>query len=163
MKKLYIISVFCFFVATLSCQRDNSVENSNSNLITLNSISKCKNEYVTQITVELGKEGFEYSYDNANKILHLIHVNADFNCGINNIEAKVNIENGIISVEEKEIFLGSPTHCECVYDIQYSIQKVEPTVYTLKIPGLKDVIIDLANNPSGSYYEPRETYPWKIG
>jgi hypothetical protein len=179
MRKFYLFCVICFISVLISCQKDDSIAiNNESSSITVNSISKCKNNLLAQIAVVLDKEGVEYSYDKVNKVLHLTHVNADFSCDMSEFEANENISEGIIAIREREVFNGSPSKCNCVFDIQYSIYNVEcsvytckvpgmedfiveSAVYTLRVPGLKDFIVDLANNPTGSYYEPRDTYPWK--
>jgi hypothetical protein len=164
MKNVFFKVSLIFLASIISCNKDNSIdENTGSNLIKVNSISECKNSIVGIIVVELEKEGVEYSYTTGDRVLHINHINADFNCNMDKIEATVKIENGIITIEEKEILEGNPAKCDCVFDIEYSIQKVEPHVYTLKVPGMKDATIDLVNNPKGSFYEPRDIYPWKTG
>jgi hypothetical protein len=163
-RKIYLVSMFCFLTVVSSCKRENPTDNNTvSNFIKVNSISKCKNSLAIIAVVELDKEGVEYSYNSVNKILHITHINADFNCNMSKIEPSVKIEDGIIIIEEKEIFDGSPAKCDCVFDIEYSIQNVKSEIYSLRVPGMKDTPVDLVNKPVGSYYEPRNTYPWKTG
>lgn len=99
-------------------------------------------------------------------VLNLTHVNAAFNCCPESLAAEVLIDGQSITVIEEEFF-GTNGECDCIclFDLHIAIYDLAPDVYTVSVSGPYspeplDTTIDLVAQPTGSYCEDREVYPW---
>jgi hypothetical protein len=95
-----------------------------------------------------------------------MHANAAANCCPTEIIAEITIEGSEITIVEDEI-LDNPCYCLCLFDVDYELEGITPSEYTITIEGLyldfEDpivVTIDFASNPVGSYCVERTHYPW---
>ena len=113
------------------------------------------------------KDCIEYQYDGEN-VFSIKHINAGFNCCADEIRAIVNIQDSIITIEEREYFSVGPCHCLCLFDLDYAIGGASPGEYTIRFiePYLPEgdqvleSIIDLSSSTSGSHCVDRSAYPW---
>jgi hypothetical protein len=74
----------------------------------------------------------EFVYDSAGT-LYLKHTDMTANCCADRFSVDINIENGVVTIVEEEIFLISPCHCVCQYDIEMEITDLTPGTYTISI------------------------------
>ena len=127
----------------------------------------CKNfTPITSSSVDLfssdsGQECLAYEYGGA--ILRIKHINAAFNCCLETIAGNVKIEDNVITIESEGILAnGQGCFCDCLYDVDYEILNLRPSVYILVFPGFsRSWEIDLRKTASDLYCEPRNNYPWK--
>jgi hypothetical protein len=64
-----------------------------------------------------------------------------------------------------ETWEHGPADCECLYDLDIQVNDLPPGTYGIKLSGSLgglDVHVDLVAEPSGSYCEPRDRYPWGL-
>jgi len=109
---------------------------------------------------ESNKECLQYEYDGI--ILQLKHINASFNCCIDEIVAEISIEDNIITLESKEILAnGSGCYCTCLYDLDYEIRDLKPGTYKIIVKSFElPLEIDLSSPISNIYCEDRNQPPW---
>lgn len=147
-----------------SCKKDNIIT-SEPNQIEVTKTG-CKTEFLI-VADSSNHDCVEYSI--INKILHLKHINAAFNCCPNKVYALASISHDTILITEKEI-LTQPCKCNCLYDIEYDIPNVTDSFYVIVVnePYVADetekLIFDL--NPVltsiGDFCKTRTTYPWGL-
>jgi hypothetical protein len=106
----------------------------------------------------------QYNYDGTGS-LSLTHQNAGLNC-CPVPTLTVEIEGNTITVTESDDGLCD---CYCLYDIQYQIENLPPGEYRIvfneAIPtggDPIDFVVDLVQEPVGSFCVGRENYPWTI-
>lgn len=166
--KKVILSGFFVFLCLFylqGCKRGDIITGLNAEGILIN-YTDCKTFNTPPATTEIlsssesGKECIEYDYDGST--LQLKHVNAAFNCCLDQIVAVVTIDGDVITIaEEGKLANGSGCHCICLYDLEFLITHLKPGVYTFVIPSFTDLIqIDLRLPTSNSYCEKRDRYPW---
>jgi hypothetical protein len=115
--------------------------------------------------VDSRKECIEYEYD-GESILKLKHVNSGFNCCPGKIVAEIEINDKIITIEEKET--GPLCHCLCLFDVNYKISNLKPGVYEIQIKcpchgeGERPIefTVNLYVPTSGTHCVNRTHYPW---
>ena len=127
----------------------------------------CKHleDIATAPSFPLTSSCIEYDYDGQG-VLSLKHVNAGFNCCPGEIVAEIIIENSTIIIKERE--LAGLCDCLCLFDVDYSIENLEPDEYTIIVvePYLPDgnnkleFTVDLNANPVGAHCVKRQGYPW---
>jgi len=123
-----------------------------------------------QDTIPLDQDCIEYVYVGED-VLSIMHINAGFNCCPEEVKVFVNIQDNVITIEEKEYFY---THggcdCLCLFDLDFDITGVSPGEYTIKViePYLPqedeplEFAVDLSSSNSGIYCVKRTQYPWGI-
>jgi hypothetical protein len=109
-----------------------------------------------------------YSYDSLSKTLSLTHINAGFNCCPGKLTCDIDIIGDTLVIHEYESASGC--NCDCLFDLEISVERLESKRYTVKIVepfcGDQQKLIleaDLANDPSGSFCAVRKQYPWGMG
>lgn len=111
----------------------------------------------------------EYQYDGEGTLL-LKHVNAGFNCCVDDILAEITLVGNLITITEIEEPPGGWCDCICLYDVDYQINDLPPGEYTITVnelylwPGAEilEFTVDLSSSTSGSYCVQRTDYPWGI-
>jgi hypothetical protein len=63
--------------------------------------------------------------------LHVLHMNALYNCCLDEIVISVLLEGDLIKLTEEEI-LTFPCWCECCYDVEGTVIDLEPGAYTVE-------------------------------
>lgn len=161
-----LVSIMMLFVFNM-CSDDSfdSINEADNNSLT--NYSSCKS-FSGNIMSDhsSGEECVDYNYF-SNGTLSLTHVNAGFNCCPGELTANINIEGGVITIEEFEQEAGC--HCNCLFDLDYEIAIPSPGTYTIKIvtPYVDateqiEFIVDLTSTSNGSYCVQRNNYPWGI-
>lgn len=109
-----------------------------------------------------------YSYDSFSKTMSLIHINAGFNCCPGKLSCDIDIIGDTLVIYEKEASAGC--NCDCLYDLEISVEMVERKRYTVKIvePFCGDqqkliFEVSLPDNPVGTFCAVRRQYPWGMG
>ena len=107
-----------------------------------------------------GKECLEYDYDGNNLLLK--HINAAFNCCLDGITARIDVDGQVITITtEEKLANGQGCHCLCLYDLDYLITGLKPGIYTIVISSFSNLIqINFSRPTSGTYCETRDRYPW---
>lgn len=156
------------FLLSLGCSRQNSgnlAENSTAG--TLISQSACKQDQTQNAKQSSSEDCLRYTY--SDNILNITHVNSAFNCCAN-IQGKVEIRGGTITIRESEMLQNGGCHCLCLYDVEYVINQLTPGTYRIKFSQLHlsstaaplSATIDLAASSSGEVCVTRSNYPWGI-
>ncbi|NIO00802.1 MAG: hypothetical protein GTO42_01470 [Candidatus Latescibacteria bacterium] len=128
----------------------------------------------------------EYEYT-PGSVLLLKHINAAFNCCPTEVLADITIENGTITVVEREDLSGGGCACLCLFDVDYRIENLSPGEYRLVVvelyvyegdekleftidlgspenstsrEGKHEFISKSAASQVGSYCVERDHYPW---
>lgn len=123
---------------------------------------------------QLGKSAFPAAssdeecleWDLQADILAIRHVNAAFNCCVDDLSADVVVAGSSITVVETETLEnGLGCDCLCLYDLDYLVHNPPPGVYSISVTGPYspeplDTTIDLVGQPTGVYCEDRDEYPW---
>jgi len=101
-------------------------------------------------------ECVEYEYRQGT--LYLTHLNGEFNCCIESIQAAISVEETSITIYEIEYFgEGTPCYCICPFDIDFEIAFLPTGQYTIYIdmlgstPSPIEFTVDLEEQPSGIY------------
>ena len=98
-----------------------------------------------------------YSYDGSG-VLTMKHINAILNC-CPVFVANVQVDNGLILVEELDSLFNGGCDCLCPFDLDYRISYLPPGIYTIRfiepyVPEGAPVLeftVDLRVNPSGYF------------
>lgn len=135
----------------------------------LESYGTCKDFGISKTSSETppSQDCIQYEYDGTGTLL-LKHVNAGFNCCPTELLADITIENGVITIDEREDLTGGGCYCLCLFDLDYRISDLPPALYRIVVKGMYlnegdeplDFMVDLVNSPSGSYCVERDHYPW---
>ena len=98
---------------------------------------------------------------NESGTLSIMHTNTVFNCCVETLLGSytIDVENGLITIEEDEVLENGGCDCICPYDIQHEIWNLPPGEYTIKVlepylnPQEDSLIftIDLIQAQSGEY------------
>ncbi len=107
--------------------------------------------------------GYQY---NGRDTLTLSHINACFNCCPGEITAKIDFNNSLITITEREREQGC--RCQCLFDLDYEVRNLAPGVYTIRIiepyveasDQVLELTIELVSARSGTHCVPRNYYPW---
>lgn len=164
------IIIFILFVCfTAGCEIDNKEDSIESITGRITSYSDCKNlkSKDSLSEVEKTQSCIEYNYDSNKKKLHLKHINAGFNCCPGNLYCEISSSNNTIIIQE---FEENPLcNCDCLFDIEFEIDRIEKRDYYLKIiePYCADqeklfFELKLESNSSGIYCVIRNLYPWGV-
>lgn len=109
-----------------------------------------------------------YSYDSFSKTMSLTHINAGFNCCPGNLTCRADIAGDTLIIRENQAHAGC--RCDCLYDLEISVERLESKRYTVKIVepycGDQQKLIfeaDLRNDTTGSFCALRKQYPWGMG
>ncbi len=102
-------------------------------------------------------ECVEYSYQQGT--LFLTHLNGEFNCCIESIQAVISVDETTIMISEIEYYGdGTPCYCLCPFDVDFEIWSLSVGQYTIHIeleglsaPPPIEFTVDLAQQPSGIY------------
>ncbi len=107
----------------------------------------------------------EYDYDAVEKILHLRHINAGFNCCPVEITCTAKLVSDTIIVQESE--KSALCNCDCLYDLAIDITGVEEDRYFIKVlePYSRDqnklyLLLFLNKDKEGTVCVTRTQYPW---
>ncbi|MDA3844560.1 MAG: hypothetical protein PF588_09360 [Candidatus Kapabacteria bacterium] len=171
MKKLTILIIGIVGISFWSCQTDTT--STNPDLFPGGEVvyfSDCKDGETNEIAKEIDNSHAAIQYHSIAEEhkLEIRHINAGFNCCPDEITADISIEDGVISISEKEAVAGCK--CNCLYDIDIDVTDIEKGKYTVKViePYLNDVDlefnfeIDLNENPDGEFVLERSSYPWAV-
>jgi hypothetical protein len=109
---------------------------------------------------DTGKECLEYEYDGSTLLLR--HVNAAFNCCLDGIVARIEVDGNVVTITTEEKLVNEQgCFCTCLYDLGYLITNLKPGIYTIVIPSFANLFqIDLSTPTAGSNCEERNGYPW---
>jgi len=109
----------------------------------------------------------EYSFNKADSILSLKHINAGFNCCPEELWCEITTKVDTIIIEEFE--KSAMCDCDCLYDLNVILNGVIEGSYKIKMvePYARDqeelfFEIDLQEKSSGSFCVVRKQYPWGI-
>jgi hypothetical protein len=107
----------------------------------------------------------EYEYEAAEKILHLKHINAGFNCCPQKIVCSAKLSNDTIIVQESEE--SALCDCNCLFDLNIDISGVEEQKYYIQIKepycGEQQklyLLLLLDKDKEGTICVTRKSYPW---
>jgi hypothetical protein len=161
MKKLFSHALVVILLLAGCGKTDPNPDNDYSEVTT----SGCKQSFVFTTT---GNDFSTIQYNYSNKVLHIKHINAGFNCCPDKISFKASVSDTIIGVDEKES--KALCDCMCLFDLDYDIREVERKRYwiTFNEPytGLNDkklaFYIDLCASDTGSFKVSRHNYPWGL-
>ena len=108
-----------------------------------------------------------YTYNKADSILTIRHINAGFNCCPEELSCTIVTRGDTIIIQEFEKF--SMCDCDCLYDLDILINGVLDKKYKIKMiepyaRAQEDLFfeIDLSVEVSGSFCVVRKRYPWGI-
>ncbi|RJR31254.1 MAG: hypothetical protein C4574_01320 [Candidatus Latescibacterota bacterium] len=107
----------------------------------------------------------EYRYESGG-ILRITHENAGFNCCAGEITAIITVEDGVITIVERED--RGDCDCICLWDVSYEIANVEPGAYVIRFvePYRRaddeplEFAANLAAGAAGVACAGRLRYPW---
>ena len=109
----------------------------------------------------------EYSYDKNERILHLTHINAGFNCCPGELTADITNDGNIITITEAEEEAGCK--CNCLYDLEIEVENVGEIEYILEFiepyAGEHEELIftiNLKESSTGVFSVKRDHYPWGL-
>jgi hypothetical protein len=109
-----------------------------------------------------------WDYD-GQSVLQIHHKNTGFNCcPLEQFAELESISNGVISIAEYENLEGYGCFCLCLFNLDYSILRLPPGEYTIRILGMYieegtelEFPVTLTDTPSsGSHCVTRTNYPW---
>ena len=174
MNRVHIVSAALLLAAGLIACGDNESGITRTDGITpkgkLTNATECKKFETNQFLIagSTSESCVEYGYDEGNGILRLRHINAGFNCCPGELLADITVENGVITVSEKES--EAACNCNCLYDLDFEIENI--AVGTYRIVFLEpyraqgdeelDFFANLGAAPSGTNCVPRHSYPWGL-
>lgn len=160
MKKIFAVPV-CIMLLLVSC------ENTGPGDITAKYTGRteCKN-LISIEDFNTDKECIEYTYDGSN--LEIKHVNAGLNCCPEPINARITVENGVITIDESKSANGC--RCLCLFDIDYKVENLPAGTYKIIVKPFIELngeeplegSITLKNSSSGFFCADRANYPWSI-
>jgi hypothetical protein len=146
------------------CERENRPTGISGKI---SSVSLCKNDKSTKMLSEIGdsQSCIQYTYNQAENMLLLKHINAGFNCCYDSLSCDITIAGDTITIEEIE---SQPLcNCNCLYDVDFELEGVEADNFYIRIiePYVENMDrlsgeIDLSENPSGMFCVARNGYPW---
>ena len=106
-----------------------------------------------------------YLYNASNNKVNMNHINAGFNCGIENISFGISENNDTIIIHEVEN--GPIANCLCLFDIEFELEGVDQQKYQVKFiepnaEGMEELNfeMDLTKNNQGEFCVVRKGYPW---
>ncbi len=114
----------------------------------------------------------EYDYDQELNILYLSHIDAGFNCCVEQISADIQIDQQSVSISAAEVYgPAGPCDCLCLYDVEFVINDLGSGEYLITVEDsateepdeLLQFTVDLSVTPSGIYCVERNHYPWNMG
>jgi len=164
MKEPGIIIVAIIFLLT-GCETHNtgSVEG------TLVSHSSCKLKKASVLSspVDNAHSCVAYTYLPAENRLLLTHINAGFNCCPGTISGHITRDGDTIKIAEKES--AAWCDCDCLYDLFFEIEGVEPSSYYLHIiepynddMNILNFAVDLETKVQDTVCVERANYPWGL-
>ncbi|MFC2131868.1 hypothetical protein ACFLSQ_10575 [Bacteroidota bacterium] len=157
------ITIIVFY----SCNNSDEPLSSKSNKQTVYAnYGECLENEMMIIEGENSVTKIEFSY--LGKILNINHLNAGFNCCVDDIKIDVEFKSGQIIITETDI--NPACDCLCLYNIDYEIKNIPAGTYIIKInesvkPENDDPIIfevELHEGVQGEESFVRSGYPWGI-
>ncbi len=113
---------------------------------------ECKGEKSIDST-----ECLNWFYDGAGTLL-LTHVNVTANCCVDSLYADITFDGSDISIVEFEDLEFGGCYCTCLYDMDFVLTNIYPGDVTVSVECIYcdpedafEVVIDLVNQPEGSY------------
>ena len=98
-----------------------------------------------------------------NNYLKINRTNVAFNCCIDSVIVEI-IENQNYYITIKETENAAPCNCNCLYDLEYIIGRLNYGIYTINIieqyADTMTFTIDFNSSTIGEYCEDRTGYPW---
>lgn len=167
MRKIYLLVVVSFFFL-IHCSSEKEEGNNPSLDITVNlkNTEGCKYEDVGRISeVSDTLSCIDYSYNQVDQKLNIIHTNAGFNCCPGKLSARVSIAGDTLILKEKEA--QAACDCLCLFDLDIDLDGIEKKIYWLTInepyhdPDWT-IELDLTAASEGTICETRRDYPWGI-
>jgi hypothetical protein len=120
-------------------------------------------------SIPLNQDCVFWEYD-GQSVLSIHHKNAGFNCcPLEQFAELVSFSNGVLVMAEDEILEGGwGCECLCLFDVDYSVKRLPPGEYTIRIIGMYlygnpplEFTVSLTDSPSdGSHCITRDHYPW---
>ena len=162
---VYISLIFILF----SCENENGSQNLPELSVNLVHHSPCKGSKSTYQIADIpsSQSCLEYSYDAANKVLRLKHINAGFNCCPDSLYCHVAFNQDTIIISEFEE--SALCNCDCLFDLEFEVSGVEMQPCQLKLiePYASDqdkIVfgINLIIDQEGTFCVFRTQYPWNI-
>ena len=133
--------------------------------------SGCKTQPIETFSVNIppDQDCVQYDYD-GESVLLIKHINAGFNCCLDEIIAHINVQDNVITIQEDESLENGGCDCLCLFDVDLRITKLKPGEYTIKMVELYldpddeplEFTVDLISSPSGTHCVQRIDYPWGI-
>ncbi len=166
--KTAIVLLSTIFIS-VSCEKESGNRESTELSGRLISNTACKSlKSANQLAGMTSNQScLEYSYDAANKVLKLKHINAGFNCCPDSLYCYVTLSKDTILISEFEE--SALCNCCCLFDLDIEVTGVEMRHYQLKLvePYVvnQDEIVfgmNLLINQEGSFCVNRTQYPWGI-
>lgn len=167
---MYLKTLLALIIVVISvgCKETNTNNTTiptlpNGNLV---DHTNCKSTILD--SVPNNNDCIEYSYDIGTKILKLKHINAAFNCCPGEITSNITFDKDAITISEKE--KTADCLCDCLFDINYQLNGIEPTDYVLTVvepycPKVEEkllVNLNLKEKSSGRICVQRYSYPWSL-
>jgi len=162
---LQILAItIAFAVIITACETVNPQNGISGKLI---SNSDCKSGLIMVVENETSDtlSCIEYEYTAEDKILHIKHINAGFNCCPGEISCTAKLSNDTIIVQESE--KSALCNCDCLFDLNIDISGVEEQKYYIQVkePYCGDqqklyILIFLNKDKQGTICVTRKQYPW---
>ncbi|MFZ5980847.1 MAG: hypothetical protein ACOYVF_09480 [Candidatus Zixiibacteriota bacterium] len=131
---------------------------------TVDSYTDCKAFDKAADSVTSANDCVEYHYEAGT--LSITHINAGFNCCVDELGANITFTGDRIMLDEYEV--NPSCYCLCLYDLKYTIHNLSPGIYTLtfnepyreEFDQVLEFTVDLAAEPDGIFCIERLYYPW---
>jgi len=121
----------CMIIVFLGCCSPYEKQETSSDIFVHLTYGDCK-EFSAEQSVAVAHQDCVEVFAGLNEV-RIKHVNAAFNCCPGTINAYVRLENQVILVHESETEAGCD--CQCLYDLNYSLQGLKPGTYSLVVVG----------------------------
>ncbi len=165
MKQIIILFVFIISaVALSSCGEEESSENI-AGEVTYSSNCKSFNKNTNEISND--ESCVEFTFNESEMTVELVHINAGFNCCPGNIFVDINQTGDSIIINEHST--ESLCDCNCLYDVNILLENIKAKTYQVVFiePMVSDdealsFTMDLTQHSNGSYCVSRTDYPWGI-
>lgn len=163
----YLIGFFASVILFAGACESNPEHSISGGSLVSHSACKSDKTFMSDSDIPDTVSCVEYAYDASSKKLTLTHINAGFNCCPGELSCDISLLGDTIVVEEKE---ETPAcDCNCLYDLEISVDNVAQANYVIKFVELycgdADRLIfdiDLSNEITGSYCVNRNNYPWIV-
>ncbi|MCK4661611.1 MAG: hypothetical protein KAT68_01995 [Bacteroidales bacterium] len=162
---LLSISLIGMFLFVFACEKNSENETNLTSQGELLNYNGCKT-FEKNTETERNYTCVEYNY--VNNKLELKHINAGFNCCLEEITANITISNDTITI--KEIEKEALCNCLCLFDLDFKLENISAKEYYIKfiepyVTGEMDkleFLVNFSDSSSGSFCLERNNYPWGI-